>query len=79
MYNAVTREVERELLPALKKFGMRFYAYNPLVTTAMKTSLCAVFPFLTQDLLKACVYLAFWMTSDLVAQLGRYFREDARQ
>ncbi len=31
MYNAVTREVERELLPALKKLGMRFYAYNPLV------------------------------------------------
>lgn len=31
MYNAVTREVERELLPALKRLGMRFYAYNPLV------------------------------------------------
>lgn len=31
MYNAVTREVERELLPALKKLGVRFYAYNPLV------------------------------------------------
>eukprot|EP00904_Undaria_pinnatifida_P003317 jgi/Undpi1/12987/HiC_scaffold_7.g02651.m1 len=30
MYNAVTREVEAELLPALKKLGMRFYAYNPL-------------------------------------------------
>ncbi|CAM9765046.1 unnamed protein product [Ascophyllum nodosum] len=30
MYNAVTREVERELLPALKKLGMRFYAFNPL-------------------------------------------------
>ncbi|CAN0046946.1 unnamed protein product [Pylaiella littoralis] len=30
MYNAVTREVERELLPALKQLGMRFYAYNPL-------------------------------------------------
>lgn len=31
MYNAVTRGVELELLPALKKLGMRFYAYNPLV------------------------------------------------
>ena len=31
MYNAVTRGVESELLPALKKLGMRFYAYNPLV------------------------------------------------
>ncbi|CAM9971771.1 unnamed protein product [Hapterophycus canaliculatus] len=32
MYNALTREVERELLPALKKLGMRFYAYNPLAS-----------------------------------------------
>jgi len=30
MYNAITREVEKELLPALKALGMRFYAYNPL-------------------------------------------------
>eukprot|EP00903_Cladosiphon_okamuranus_P014597 g13537.t1 len=30
MYNAVTRDVERELLPILKKLRMRFYAYNPL-------------------------------------------------
>lgn len=30
MYNAVTREVERELLPALRSLGMKFYAYNPL-------------------------------------------------
>lgn len=30
MYNAITREVERELLPALKELGIRFYAYNPL-------------------------------------------------
>lgn len=27
----MTRGVELELLPALKKLGMRFYAYNPLV------------------------------------------------
>ena len=26
MYNALTREVERELLPALKKLGIRFVA-----------------------------------------------------
>ena len=31
MYNAITRGVEPELLPALKKLGMSFYAYNPLV------------------------------------------------
>jgi hypothetical protein len=30
MYNAVTREVERELLPALRHCNMSFYAYNPL-------------------------------------------------
>ena len=32
MYNAITRDVERELLPALKNLGMSFYAYNPLVS-----------------------------------------------
>lgn len=30
MYNAVTRGVEGELFPALRKFGLRFEAYNPL-------------------------------------------------
>ncbi|CAM9743591.1 unnamed protein product, partial [Phaeothamnion confervicola] len=30
MYNAVTRAVEAELLPALRECGMRFNAYNPL-------------------------------------------------
>jgi len=30
MYNAVTRDVERELFPSLRNFGIRFYAYNPL-------------------------------------------------
>ncbi|MCX7590681.1 MAG: aldo/keto reductase [Kiritimatiellae bacterium] len=30
MYNALTREVERELFPCVSRFGMRFYAYNPL-------------------------------------------------
>lgn len=30
MYNAITRQVETELLPALHKLDMRFYAYNPL-------------------------------------------------
>eukprot|EP01119_Soliformovum_irregulare_P009467 TRINITY_DN2279_c0_g1_i2.p1 TRINITY_DN2279_c0_g1~~TRINITY_DN2279_c0_g1_i2.p1 ORF type:complete len:327 (+),score=94.51 TRINITY_DN2279_c0_g1_i2:128-1108(+) len=31
MYNAVTRLVELELFACLRKFGIRFYAYNPLV------------------------------------------------
>ncbi len=30
MYNAITRDVERELFPAIRTFGIRFYAYNPL-------------------------------------------------
>eukprot|EP01124_Arcella_intermedia_P028027 TRINITY_DN5611_c0_g1_i1.p1 TRINITY_DN5611_c0_g1~~TRINITY_DN5611_c0_g1_i1.p1 ORF type:complete len:326 (+),score=65.31 TRINITY_DN5611_c0_g1_i1:33-980(+) len=30
MYNCLTRNVEKELFPALRLCGMRFYAYNPL-------------------------------------------------
>ncbi|XP_017650764.2 aflatoxin B1 aldehyde reductase member 2 isoform X2 [Nannospalax galili] len=30
MYNATTRQVEKELFPCLRNFGLRFYAYNPL-------------------------------------------------
>ena len=30
MYNPLTRSVERELFPCLKKYGIGFYAYNPL-------------------------------------------------
>ncbi|CAH3151635.1 unnamed protein product [Pocillopora meandrina] len=30
MYNPVTRDVERELFPCLRRLGMSFYAYNPL-------------------------------------------------
>eukprot|EP01062_Namystynia_karyoxenos_P006216 TRINITY_DN12170_c0_g1_i1.p1 TRINITY_DN12170_c0_g1~~TRINITY_DN12170_c0_g1_i1.p1 ORF type:complete len:358 (+),score=104.20 TRINITY_DN12170_c0_g1_i1:69-1076(+) len=30
MYNACTREVERELFPCLRALGMQFLAYNPL-------------------------------------------------
>jgi aflatoxin B1 aldehyde reductase len=30
MYNAITRSVEAELFPALKRYGLAFYAYNPL-------------------------------------------------
>jgi len=28
LYNPITRQVEKELLPCLKKFNVRFYAYN---------------------------------------------------
>ncbi|MEM7563770.1 MAG: aldo/keto reductase [Pseudomonadota bacterium] len=30
MYNALTRDVERELMPCLRNYGLCFYAYNPL-------------------------------------------------
>ena len=30
MYNAITRDCEAELIPCLRKLGIRFYAYNPL-------------------------------------------------
>jgi aflatoxin B1 aldehyde reductase len=30
MYNGLSRNVEKELFPALKRLGIRFYAYNPL-------------------------------------------------
>ena len=30
MYNALTRDVERELFPCLRHYDMAFYAYNPL-------------------------------------------------
>jgi aflatoxin B1 aldehyde reductase len=29
-YNLITRDVEPELFPCLRKFSIRFYAYNPL-------------------------------------------------
>ncbi|KXJ29031.1 aflatoxin B1 aldehyde reductase member 2 [Exaiptasia diaphana] len=30
-YCSIIRDVEKELLPCLRRFGIRFYAYNPLV------------------------------------------------
>ena len=30
MYNALCRNVEPELFPAIRHLGMRFYAFNPL-------------------------------------------------
>lgn len=30
VYNALSRKAEQELIPALDRLGMRFYAYNPL-------------------------------------------------
>lgn len=30
LYNAITRDLERELVPCMRRFGMRLYAYNPL-------------------------------------------------
>lgn len=36
MYNATTRQVEAELFPCLRHFGLRFYAYNPLAGTGTR-------------------------------------------
>lgn len=44
MYNAITRDVERELFPCLQKLNIRFYAYNPLcggLLTGFPISACA--------------------------------------
>ena len=30
MYSAITRQVEFELFPCLRYYGIRFYAYSPL-------------------------------------------------
>ena len=30
MYNAITRQVEAELLPTLRQLDISFFAYNPL-------------------------------------------------
>jgi len=30
MYNGITRQVEHELFPCLRRFGIKFYIYNPL-------------------------------------------------
>lgn len=30
LYNGIARSVEPELFPCLRKFGIKFYAYNPL-------------------------------------------------
>lgn len=38
MYNATTRQVETELFPCLRSYGMKFYAYNPLAGEINKTS-----------------------------------------
>jgi len=30
MYNLLTRNIEKELFPAIRKFGIRFYVFNPI-------------------------------------------------
>ncbi|XP_061422555.1 LOW QUALITY PROTEIN: aflatoxin B1 aldehyde reductase member 4-like [Lethenteron reissneri] len=40
MYNACTRQVETELLPCLRRFNMRFYAYNPLAGGLLTGKYC---------------------------------------
>ncbi|KAL1686399.1 NADP-dependent oxidoreductase domain-containing protein [Schizophyllum commune] len=38
-YNAVQREVEAELFPCLRKFGIRFYVYSPLAGALLTGSI----------------------------------------
>jgi len=33
MYNVITRSIEAELFVAIRKFGLRFYVFNPLAGT----------------------------------------------
>lgn len=47
MYNAVTRQVETELFPCLREYGMAFYAYNPLAGGAF---VCRAWYLVTMDL-----------------------------
>ncbi|WP_091737595.1 aldo/keto reductase family protein [Phenylobacterium immobile] len=37
IYNAVTRPVEPELLPCLRRYGLRFHVFNPLAGGALAT------------------------------------------
>jgi len=38
MYNAITREMEAELLPCCRKFGIRVVIYNPLAYVSRRES-----------------------------------------
>ncbi|KAL1706116.1 NADP-dependent oxidoreductase domain-containing protein [Schizophyllum commune] len=41
-YNAIQREVETELFPCLRKFGIRFYAYGPLAGGLLSGNILSV-------------------------------------
>lgn len=43
MYNATTRQVETELLPCLRNYGIKFYAYNPLAGNAQRSVVLSYF------------------------------------
>ncbi len=42
MYNPLTRDVEPELFPCLRNYGIRFYAYNPLAGGMMTSKYAAI-------------------------------------
>jgi len=62
MYNGITRDVERELIPCLRHYGVRFYAYNPLAGSThsyLDLSLSpSLFPLLT---LTPLLFLNRWI------------------
>lgn len=42
MYNAITREMESELVPCCRKYGIRIVVYNPLAYASLSTSIWTV-------------------------------------
>lgn len=47
MYNAITREMEPELLPCCRKFGLRLVVYNPLALVLRSTFVQYISPLMT--------------------------------
>jgi aflatoxin B1 aldehyde reductase len=64
-YNAITRDVEGELFPAIRNFGIRFYAYNPLAGSLLtgKYSQISDVPQEGRFALKGAYLERFWKKS----------------
>lgn len=60
MYNAVTREMEAELVPCCRKYGIRIVIYNPLACVLMLQSL-------THVIQNSYVYMQRWVLREKVA------------
>ena len=64
-YNAITRDVEGELFPAVRNFNIRFYAYNPLAGSLLtgKHSQIGNVPREGRFALKSAYLERFWKKS----------------